>query len=205
MFVFPAIGQIIKSVFILRCIDQVELRQAIEKQLSKAELANSCNRAVAVGNPRGLEHAEKEAQEIAEGCNRLIKNSIICWNHIYLTRRLETAKTLQERKHILKMIALHSPQTWGHTNMLGEYDLTNGKLQDNTGVLPPKPLSVSSRKIGSRRKGKNANYTGAYCNSLWRNRHLCAFKAIYALTINSPRCGGFSTGPTRSLADSDDP
>ena len=26
----------------------------------------------------------------------------------------------------------------GHTNMLGEYDLTNEKLQDNTGVLPPK-------------------------------------------------------------------
>ena len=26
----------------------------------------------------------------------------------------------------------------GHTNMLGEYDLTNEKLQDNTGVVPPK-------------------------------------------------------------------
>ena len=133
-----AFGQIIKSVFILRYIDQVELRQAIEKQLSKIELANSFTRAVAVGNPRGLEHAEKEAQEIAEDCNRLIRNCIVCWNYLYLTRRLEAAKTPQERKHILKMIVLHSPQTWGHTNMLGEYDLTSEKLQDNTGVLPPK-------------------------------------------------------------------
>ena len=68
-----AFGQIIKSMFILRYIEQVELRQAIEKQLSEIELANSFTRAVAVGNPRGIEHAKMEAREIAEVCNRLIK------------------------------------------------------------------------------------------------------------------------------------
>ena len=77
-----AFGQIIRSLFILRYIDQVELRQAIEKQLNRVELANSFTRAVAVGNPRGLEHAEKSEQEIAESCNRLIKNCIICWNYL---------------------------------------------------------------------------------------------------------------------------
>ncbi len=133
-----AFGQIIKSMFILRYIDQVELRQAIEKQLSKVEFANSFTRAVAVGNPRGIEHAEKEAQEVVEGCNRLIRNSIICWNYLYLTRQLEAARTPEARDNILKVIALHSPQTWGHTNMLGEYDLSNDRLRDNTGVLPPK-------------------------------------------------------------------
>lgn len=121
-----------------RYIDQVELRQAIEKQLSKVELANSFTRAVAVGNPRGLEHAEKESQEIAWGCNRLIRNCIICWNSLYLTRRLEAARSLQKRQHIQEVIALHSPQAWGHTNMLGEYDFAHEKFQDNTCVLPPK-------------------------------------------------------------------
>ena len=133
-----AFGQIIKSVFILRYIDQVELRQAIEKQLNKIELANSFTRAVAVGNPRGIEHAEKEAQEVAEGCNRLIRNSIICWNYLYLTRQLEAARAPEARDKILKMIALHSPQAWWYINMLGEYDLSNDRLRDNTGVLPPK-------------------------------------------------------------------
>ena len=70
-----AFGQIIRSLFILRYIDQVELRQAIEKQLNRVELANSFTRAIAVGNPRGLEHAEKSEQEIAESCNRLIKTA----------------------------------------------------------------------------------------------------------------------------------
>ncbi len=127
--------------FILRYIDQAELRQAIEKQLSKIELANSSTRAVAVGNPRGIEHAEKEAQEIAEGCNRLIRNSIICWNYLYLTRELEAARSPEARDKILKMIALLSPQAWGHTNMLGECDLSNDRLRDNTGVLSPKLAS----------------------------------------------------------------
>ena len=108
-----AFGQIIKSMFILRYIDQVELRQAIEKQLNKIELANRFTRAVAVGNPNGLEYAEKSEQEIAEGCNRLIKNSIICWNYLYLTRKVEMAKTEEERKILLDIIETHSPQSWG--------------------------------------------------------------------------------------------
>jgi TnpA family transposase len=45
-----AFGQIIKSLFILRYIDDLTLRQAIERQLNKVELANRFTRAVAVGN-----------------------------------------------------------------------------------------------------------------------------------------------------------
>ena len=115
-----AFGQIIKSLFILRYVDDLELRQAIEKQLNKVELANSFTRAVAVGNPRGLEHADKAGQEIAESCNRLIKNSIICWNDLYLTRRIEAAKTPEERDKLLQMIA--TPLT----PVMGAYQLARG-------------------------------------------------------------------------------
>ena len=43
-----AFGQIIKSLFILRYVNDLALRQAIEKQLNKVELANRFTRAVAV-------------------------------------------------------------------------------------------------------------------------------------------------------------
>ena len=66
-------GKIIKSIFILRYIDEVELRQAIERQLNKIEHAHRFARAVSVGNPREFIQAEKQEQEIAEGCKRLIK------------------------------------------------------------------------------------------------------------------------------------
>jgi hypothetical protein len=40
--------------------------------------------AVSVGNPHEFIQPEKQEQEIAEGCKRLIKNCITCWNYLYL-------------------------------------------------------------------------------------------------------------------------
>ena len=133
-----AFGQIIKSLFILRYVDNLELRQAIEKQLNKVELSNKFARAVAVGNPHEYAQTEKEEQEIAESCNRLIKNSIICWNYLYLERQLKQAADPEAREQLLQTVATHSPMSWAHINMLGEYDFSEEKLRDSLGVLPPK-------------------------------------------------------------------
>jgi TnpA family transposase len=133
-----AFGQIIKSLFILRYIDDLTLRQTIEKQLNKVELANRFTRAVAVGNPREFTQAEKEEQEIAEGCNRLIKNCIICWNYLYLTNKLAKMNDQKSKDALVKTIATHSVISWAHINILGEYDFAEEKLQDQLGILPLK-------------------------------------------------------------------
>lgn len=133
-----AFGQVIKSLFILRYVDDLELRQAIEKQLNKVELANRFTRAVAVGNPREFTQAEKEEQEIAEACNRLIKNGIICWNYLYLARQIEKVTDAETRENLRRTIANHSPMSWAHINMLGEYDFSDEKLRDSIGILPLK-------------------------------------------------------------------
>ena len=137
----------------------MELRQAIEKQLNKVELSNRFTRAVAVGNPRGFEQGEKIAQEIAESCNRLIKNAIIRWNYLYLSRRLEKTENPQDKDRVLQVVATHSPLSWVHINMLGEYDFSEEKLQDTSGVLPPKSAPKSSPRIGSRQFGKRHEYS----------------------------------------------
>lgn len=131
-------GQIIKSLFILRYLNEVKLRQAIEKQLNKVELANRFTRAVAVGSPREFMQAEKEDQEVAESCNRLIKNCIICWNYLYLTHKLRRITDDVEKEQLLSIISTHSIMTWAHINMLGEYDFSEEKLKDSVGILPPK-------------------------------------------------------------------
>ncbi len=136
-----AFGQIIKSLFILRYVDDLDLRQAIEMQLNKVELANRFTRAIAVGNPREFTQTEKEEQEIAEGCNRLIRNSIICWNYLYLARRLQRSPDAEARENLLGMIADHSPMSWAHINMLGEYDFSDEKLRDALGILPLKSVA----------------------------------------------------------------
>jgi TnpA family transposase len=131
-----AFGQIIKSLFILRYVNDVELRQAIEKQLNKVELSNKFARAVAVGSPYEYAQTEKEEQEIAESCNRLIKNSIICWNYLYLERQLERMTDPEAKAKLRYTMTTHSPMTWTHINMLGEYDFSDEKLKDSMGILP---------------------------------------------------------------------
>lgn len=136
-----AFGQIIKSLFILSYVHDLDLRQAIEKQLNKVELANRFTRAVAVVSPREFTQTEKEEQEIAEACNRLIKNSIICWNYLYLAKQVEKAADIEAKENLMRMIAAHSPMSWAHINMLGEYDFSEEKLKDTMGILPPKTVA----------------------------------------------------------------
>lgn len=75
---------------------------------------------------------------IAEACNRLIKNSIICWNYLYLAKQLEKVPDVETKENLLQLIAAHSPMSWAHINMLGEYDFSEEKLRDTLGILPPK-------------------------------------------------------------------
>jgi TnpA family transposase len=58
-----AFGQILKSIFILRVIDEPMLRMSIEKVLSAIEHVHAFTRAVSIGNPREFLQAEKEDQE----------------------------------------------------------------------------------------------------------------------------------------------
>ena len=131
-----AFGKIIKSLFILRFIDDVALRQAIERQLNKIEHAHRFTRAVSVGNPREFIQVEKQDQEIAESCKRLIKNCIICWNYLYLSQKLVEMEDPDRREALLQAIANGSIASWRHLNLLGEYDFSEEKLQDSVGIKP---------------------------------------------------------------------
>ena len=65
-------GKIIKSIFILKYIDDPEFRQSIEKQLNKIESAQKFSKAVSFGHNQEFMQGEKEEQEITAGCRRLI-------------------------------------------------------------------------------------------------------------------------------------
>ena len=148
-----AFGRIIKSMFILRYIDDVELRMAIENLLNRIELGNQFTRAIAVGNPREFSAGDKEEQEIAETCNRLIKNAIVCWNYLLLEYRFNQASTDELRAEIRAAVANHSVISWEHINLLGEYDFSDEKLRDSVGIPPPKnrPEITSSNGGGKTR------------------------------------------------------
>jgi len=116
----------------------VELRQAIEKQLNKIENAHKFSDAVSFGNNQEFIYATKEEQEVAEGCRRLIENSIICWNYLYLSQKIAEEKDLDQKQEVIDAIKSGSIVAWRHINLHGEYDFSEEKLQDSIGLDVPK-------------------------------------------------------------------
>lgn len=131
-------GKIIKSIFILRYLDCVDLRQAVEKQLNKGESSNKFSKAVSFGNNHEFLQGEKTEQEIAESCRRLIKNSIVCWNYLYLSQRILNESDEERRQDLITSIRRGSVVTWKHINLHGEYDFSREKLEDSVGLEVPK-------------------------------------------------------------------
>jgi hypothetical protein len=73
---------------------------------------------------------ELEDLEAGEGCRRLIKNSIICWNYLYLTSRAKREKNEQKRMALLRAVNNSYIILWQHINFHGEFDLRKSNLRD---------------------------------------------------------------------------
>lgn len=135
-------GKIEKSLFMLTWIDNVELRQAVEKQLNKGENANKFADATYFGRNQEFLHAEKSEQEMADGCNRLIRNVIICWNYLYLSQKIAEETDEERRQAIIEAVKHGSIATWAHFNLHGEFDFSPDRLRDATEFDLSKILEV---------------------------------------------------------------
>jgi TnpA family transposase len=127
-------GKIPKTLFILRYSDDLEFRQAIETQLNKGEGSQKFSKAISFGHNQEFIQSEKEDQEIAEGCRRLIKNAIVCWNYLYLSRELAAEKNQKRRAELIEAIRHGSAVTWQHFNLHGEFDFSDERMVDSMGL-----------------------------------------------------------------------
>ena len=135
-------GKIPKTLFLLKYIDDLELRQAIEKQLNKLESSNKFADAVFYGNNQEFQQGTKEEQIIAEGCKRLIENAIICWNYLYLSQLIYDAETEGQKQNIIQTIKNGSVVAWQHINLQGEYDFSEETLRDSIEFKLPELLAL---------------------------------------------------------------
>ena len=111
-------GKIIKTDFLLNYIDDVTLRQRIEKQLNKVEASNKFSKAVFFGNSSEFTVATAEEQNIANNSKRLIQNTIILWNYLYITKKLQQAPNQKEKDEILTALKNSSIIYWNFINFL---------------------------------------------------------------------------------------
>jgi hypothetical protein len=54
---------------------------------------------------------------------------------MYLTQKLKRIDNEENRERLLTAIKNHSPISWAHINLLGEYDFSEDRMQDSLGIL----------------------------------------------------------------------
>jgi len=115
-------GRIQKSLYILDFLDDVTLRQKVEKQLNKVELSNKFSKAVMFGNNQEFKVGLKEEQEIIAGCAMLIQNCVVLWNYLYLSQLVINLKTIIEQNQMIEKLKKGSVLVWSYINFQGQYD-----------------------------------------------------------------------------------
>jgi len=123
-------GKIIKTEYILRFIDDPALRSAVQKQLNKGESGNKLDRALAIGRSDYVQ-IEKEDQETVESCKRVLKNAIVCWNYMYLSKKLLATKDKVKKQALIDRIISSSTVTWLHFLIHGSFDFSDSTLSDS--------------------------------------------------------------------------
>ena len=114
---------IIRSLYLLRYIDEAPLRRHVQRALNRGESYHKLRKAVAFANFGKLRFKTELEQQIWGECSRLITNAIIYYNATILSNLLthrETTGTL-EGVNQLKSI---SPVAWQHINLFGRYEFT---------------------------------------------------------------------------------
>jgi TnpA family transposase len=115
-------GRLIKTQFILTYYDDLELRQQIQKQLNRVELANKFSHAVFFDNDQAFQVGDQREQEINNACKLLLQNAIVLWNYLALSEKVLNTTSKEDREALIEAIRGGSMITWKHVNLRGEYD-----------------------------------------------------------------------------------
>ena len=114
---------IIRSLYLLRFIDEPPLRRNVQLALNRGESYNKLRKAVAFANFGKLRFKDEHEQQIWQECSRLTTNCIIIYNATILSNLLAYRESIGDREGAaaLKKVSLVA---WQHINLHGRYEFT---------------------------------------------------------------------------------
>ncbi|SMD12266.1 Tn3 family transposase [Rhizobium sp. RU36D] len=117
------LGRLIKTLYLLRFIDDETYRRRILVQLNRGEGRHQLARIIFHGKRGELRQRYREGQEDQLGALGLVVNLVVLWNTIYMDAAIK--QLVNERYDVRpEDLARLSPLGFGHVNMLGRYTFT---------------------------------------------------------------------------------
>lgn len=118
-FAFRELGRAVRTMFLLRYINDPEMRQTIHSATNKSEQFNDFSKWLMFGGEVIAENLRHEQRKVIK-YNQLVANMVILYNVQWMSR---TLKALQEKGHPVDADVLQalSPYRRDHINRLGSY------------------------------------------------------------------------------------
>jgi len=121
-FAFRELGRVVRTIFLLNYIDDVELRKTIQAATNKSEEFNYFTKWLFFGGEGVIAENIRHEQRKVIKYNQLVANLVILHNVDAMTKVL---KTLQKERHPIdaEILAGLSPYRTEHINRFGDYTL----------------------------------------------------------------------------------
>jgi TnpA family transposase len=113
-----------RTLYILDFIDDVDLRQSVQKALNRGEAYHRFRRAIAYVNSGKFRVKTEAEQQIWNECSRLIANAVIYYNTLLLSRVYEQKQVAGDQA-AMEVIRGISPVAWQHVNLIGRFEFSS--------------------------------------------------------------------------------
>lgn len=117
------LDNILRTFYFLDFIDDVTLRQSVQKALNRGEAYHRFRKSVAYINNGKFRVKTEAEQQIWNECSRLISNAIIYYNTALLSKVFEQKRASCDDEAI-KLLQSVSPVAWRHVNLIGKFEFT---------------------------------------------------------------------------------
>ncbi|MGF6756995.1 TnpA family transposase [Paraburkholderia sp. GAS42] len=114
------IGRIERTLFILDCLQNVELRRRVHAGLNKGEARNALARSVFFYRLGEIRDRSFESQRYRASGLNLVTAAIVLWNTVYLERAVQAMQTRSMQRDA-GLLPYLSPLGWEHFNLTGDY------------------------------------------------------------------------------------
>jgi TnpA family transposase len=128
-------GRLIKTLYLLRYIDDEQYRRRILVQLNRGEGRHEVARTIFHGKRGELRQRYREGQEDQLGSLGLVVNLVVLWNTIYMDAALDQLR-LDGFDVSPEDVERLSPLGHKHINMLGRYAFTLPEMVERGELRP---------------------------------------------------------------------
>ena len=128
------LDNICRTLHIVDFIDDVQLRQRVQKALNRGEAYHRFRRAIAYVNAGKFRVKTEGEQQIWNECSRLIANAVIFYNTALLSR-VHAQKVAAGDLEAAELVKKVSPVAWQHVNLFGSFEFTDTESGIDLDVL----------------------------------------------------------------------